>query len=374
MMSPFFSVSNLFFLVGFSLLLWRSLTRERGALKKESELFPLKKESNHVSWEHIADQLAIIIPARNEEASLPTLLGSLKPLKKFGTTIIVVDDQSTDRTAEISRELGFEVLSTSSKPEGWSGKNWACHQGAHYLNQIHYQGKYILFTDADTSHRPENYPKALAWFSLHQASLMTARPFHRNPSRWETLLGPFYSLVQFITDARQTHPRPERFFSIGQFLLFEKEYYWQSQGHFKCKNLLAEDLALAKECFYQDKTFIVYPLADLYTTRMYSSPQEFFSGWQRNFRLGMKYSSPQTWMETILIIGIAMGGWQWLRYLLMVGYFAWDQKKNGRFSLFGAFLYPLSLSAFILISLSARVSNSLKLSLRWKARRYSTEQ
>jgi cellulose synthase/poly-beta-1,6-N-acetylglucosamine synthase-like glycosyltransferase len=372
-MSQLFTGSNLLFASGYGMLWWRHFIRARKSVRNINTVFPPKQESNHISWQHLADQLAIIVPARNEEKNLSTLLKSLYPLKKIGTTIIVVDDQSTDRTHDIARELGFEVIKSSSKPEGWSGKNWACHQGAHHLNQIHFSGKYILFTDADTSHHPEHYPKALSWFSQHSAALMTCRPYHRNPTAWEKALGPFYSMIQLITDSKQTLPSKERFFSIGQFLLFDKDYYWASEGHLKIKNVLAEDLALAKECFSRGQTFLVYPLTDLYSTRMYATPQEFFSGWQRNFRLGMKYSSPKTWIETILVVGATLGHWTWIHYALLTLFFVRDQRDNGRFSTIGAFLYPINMGLFIFISLCARVSNSLKLGLRWKARRYSTD-
>jgi glycosyltransferase involved in cell wall biosynthesis len=74
--------------------------------------------------------VSVIIPARNEEHNLPTLLRSLatQPLKPH--EIIVVDDGSTDRTAELARQLGAMVVASKPLPEGWRGKTWACHQGA----------------------------------------------------------------------------------------------------------------------------------------------------------------------------------------------------------------------------------------------------
>jgi len=80
-----------------------------------------------------ADQplaVSVIIPARNEEHNLPALLRSLAVQPAKPREIIVVDDGSMDRTAEIARQHGATVIASQPLPEGWRGKTWACHQGA----------------------------------------------------------------------------------------------------------------------------------------------------------------------------------------------------------------------------------------------------
>ena len=82
-------------------------------------------------WESASvEGLSIIIPARNEEENLPTLLRSLAAQSVRPGEIIVVDDASTDHTAEVARQNGARVVNSLPLPEGWRGKTWACHQGA----------------------------------------------------------------------------------------------------------------------------------------------------------------------------------------------------------------------------------------------------
>src|SRR5688572_13372129 len=76
------------------------------------------------------EQLSIIIPARNEEQNLPTLLRSLAAQSIRPREIIVVDDASTDHTSEIARQHNARVINSQPLPDGWRGKTWACHQGA----------------------------------------------------------------------------------------------------------------------------------------------------------------------------------------------------------------------------------------------------
>ncbi len=100
--------------------------------------------------------LSVIIPARNEAHNLPTLLGSLAAQSVRPCEILVVDDGSTDRTAEVARELGARVIASEPLPEGWRGKTWACHQGAQAAT-----GELLCFVDADTWFEPGGLARIL---------------------------------------------------------------------------------------------------------------------------------------------------------------------------------------------------------------------
>src|SRR5438876_956996 len=85
-------------------------------------------------------KLSIIIPARNEELSLPRLLGSLARQTLVPHEIIVVNDHSTDATPEVARLFGAALLNAADPPPGWIGKTWACWTGARSA-----QGELLLF-------------------------------------------------------------------------------------------------------------------------------------------------------------------------------------------------------------------------------------
>src|SRR5262249_35492885 len=102
--------------------------------------------------EEALPSVSIIVPARNEERALATLLRSLLVQEYPNIEIVVVDDASTDATCRIAAEFAqadsrVRVLQGSSPALGWTGKNYACYQGAQAAS-----GEWLLFTDADTEH------------------------------------------------------------------------------------------------------------------------------------------------------------------------------------------------------------------------------
>ena len=102
--------------------------------------------------------LSIIVPARNEAENLQRLLPSLCQLDYPGPLeLIVVNDNSKDDTAVIAESYGAKVVHIDGLPEGWLGKPHACHHGASVA-----QGDFLLFTDADTFHKPESAKSAIA--------------------------------------------------------------------------------------------------------------------------------------------------------------------------------------------------------------------
>jgi 4,4'-diaponeurosporenoate glycosyltransferase len=89
--------------------------------------------------------LSVVIPARDEERTLPSLLGSLGRLADGMPETIVVDDGSRDATAAVARSAGATIVNPGEPPFGWTGKAWACDRGARSTN-----GELLLFLDADT--------------------------------------------------------------------------------------------------------------------------------------------------------------------------------------------------------------------------------
>src|SRR4030095_13577547 len=93
--------------------------------------------------------ISVLIPARNEESVIGPLLESLSRQRFQQYEILVLDDDSTDRTAlEVDHAAKtnprISLLKSELLPEGWIGKTWACHQLAN-----HARGDYFLFLDAD---------------------------------------------------------------------------------------------------------------------------------------------------------------------------------------------------------------------------------
>ncbi|MGC2417132.1 MAG: glycosyltransferase, partial [Candidatus Acidiferrales bacterium] len=134
--------------------------------------------------------VSAIIPARNEEASIARTVESVAAQPEIGE-VIVVNDQSTDRTGEILAALAaritkLRVLATDDLPRGWVGKNHAASLGAAAAT-----GDWLLFTDADTFHLPGSTRRALADAVDHDAVLVSYSPEQELGTFWERALIPF---------------------------------------------------------------------------------------------------------------------------------------------------------------------------------------
>ena len=123
-------------------------------------------------------ELTVIIPARNEEQNLPACLESLvaqsEDIFHLGRDweLIVVNDQSADRTAEIARSFpGVTLLEAAKLERGWTGKNNAIWTAARKA-----RGRWLLFTDADTIHEPGDLHRAIHEATRHKAGMLELFP------------------------------------------------------------------------------------------------------------------------------------------------------------------------------------------------------
>jgi len=126
-------------------------------------------------------RVSVLIPARDEERTLPNLLPALRRQSLVPDELIVIDDQSSDRTAAIAAAEGVRVLQPPPLPEGWCGKTWALHNGAQAC-----QGDLLVFLDADTEPSPAFLERLVA---TQQAlgGLVSVQPFHRTEKAYEQL-------------------------------------------------------------------------------------------------------------------------------------------------------------------------------------------
>jgi len=315
-------------------------------------------------------KVSLIIPARNEEAHLPRLLDSLEAIDYPNLEIIVVDDSSTDATLAIAQRYPVQVVSGRPRPEGWLGKPWACHQGS-----LQATGELLLFTDADTDHRPESLKIAVATLLDQKAAALSALPFHQNPKLWERLTGPFQLLLIALTNPYGT-PKKGRVFAIGQYLLFHRSHYDAIGGHEAIRSENVDDLALAGRILDVGARWVVYTGRSLYSVHMYETLMEFIQGWRRNFRGGMRHNSPLSALEVGLFfmamtkgldgepLSLAISG-------MTVVVLALTQNKIGSFSIAGILLLPFSIILFTGISLLAVYDKVLLRPLVWKNRSYA---
>lgn len=348
------------------------------ALVYRSRSHSLLRKSTLATQLTLSD-VSVIVPARNEAENLRRLLPSLLRAEGEQLEVIVVDDHSSDATASVAGNLGAKVISAGARPEGWTGKSWACQVGAQAATR-----EVLLFIDADTVQNPSAIRALLP--RLDQASLVSAAPFHLNPSWWEKLLGPFQILIMLgcAVDGGDRY-------AIGQFLMFRRSTYERLGGHARVRETICEDLALAqlvREAHAQGElTHAVWSdlSGGVYKVRMYQSFAEFWSGWRRLMRLGLKRSSMLGGIAVYAVIAnltigfaplqdpaqvaplatpviLAVGGWILTLRL---------QHRWGEFSPLGFFAFPFTLMLFAILSLVAIVDQIFRRDFVWRGRRYS---
>lgn len=230
--------------------------------------------------------VSVIIPARNEEASIARAVESVAAQAEVGE-VIVVNDQSTDRTGEILAELAsripkLKLLAIDELPAGWIGKNHAAAIGAAAA-----QGDWLLFTDADTYHEIGSTRRALADAVDHDAVLVSYSPEQEMESFWERVLIPFVycRLAARFSFARVNDPASPDAAANGQFLLVLRDAYEAAGGHAAVGGDVLEDVALAR--LLKQKGFGIYFTAPIgiVRTRMYRSFRSMWQGWTKNLYL-----------------------------------------------------------------------------------------
>ena len=227
-------------------------------------------------------EVSIIVPARNEEASLADCLRSLAAQTGISFEPIVVDDGSTDRTREIAECFGVRVISAPPMPPGWTGKNNAVIAGAAVA-----RGAWLLFTDADTVHLPGSLARAVAEAKLENADLLSYSPEQIVETFAERVVMPivFAELAAEYPPDRVRDQASGVAAANGQYILVRREAYDHVGGHASVAGEILEDVALAK-AFRRAGLHVDFRYGgDAVRTRMYRSWAQLREGWTKNLAL-----------------------------------------------------------------------------------------
>lgn len=240
------------------------------------------------AWETVRPEVSVIIPARNEEASLDACLGSLTRQAGTAFEIIVVDDNSTDRTREIARSFpGVCIVTPSALPPGWTGKNNALVAGS-----SHARGAWLLFTDADTVHLPGSLSRSLEEAKREGAALLSYSPRQEVRGFWEKAILPviFAELACTYRPSDVCDPSSDAAAANGQYLLISRQAYDAVGGHAAIATNLLEDVALARAVKQSGRKIRFRYGGDAVSTRMYRSFAQLREGWTKN--LALLFSRP----------------------------------------------------------------------------------
>ncbi|MFL6411994.1 MAG: glycosyltransferase [Nitrososphaeraceae archaeon] len=191
-------------------------------------------------------KVSVILPARNEEEYIAKCLESLLGQDYPNFEIIAVNDSSNDKTGDIIYEYAKKnscivTVNAKPKPDGWTGKNWACYEG--YLRAT---GDVFLFTDADTVHSPYTMSLALGHVLRDNLDAITAIPRLLCKDVWTKITLPMLSnfLHSRFSPLRVNNPKTKTGYFFGSFYMITRRTYEMVGTHKIVKHELVEDGAL----------------------------------------------------------------------------------------------------------------------------------
>ena len=338
-----------------------------------------------------APLVSVLIPARNEEENIETCLKSLQKQDYSNFEILVLDDNSTDRTAELVERMAakddrIKLIKGQPLPEGWAGKPFACYQLAEKA-----RGSWLLFIDADTTSAPHMLRSVLALALELKPSLLSGFPRQMAESLPEKIAMP---LMYFVIMGwmplwwlqRSKGARPS--LAIGQFLLFPKEDYWRIGGHMAVKDRILEDVWLGVETVRHGGRHIAIDLSTVFYCRMYREVGTIWEGFVKWIYsvaalspaalVGLLaaafvfYMAPFYWLLNGYLSAAAPTDWRFIVtfQVAMIIFMRWLVDHHFRQSLLSTFLHPLAFSFLFAAGLYGGWREVVGLGVRWKERLY----
>jgi len=333
-------------------------------------------------------RVSLLVPARNEEDNIGRCIHSLLKQKYPDFQVIVLDDSSTDSTWSVLEELvardnRLTIVKGNPVPDGWLGKHWACHQ----LSKLA-DGELILFTDADTHHRPDTLRNAVAALLDEKADLVTVFPKQTVLSWAERLTIPVipWSLFSFIPIALAHNSKTPRVsFANGQYMLFTRLSYEMIGGHSEVRHNIVDDLALAKRIKLINLRLRILDGTKDITCRMYRDFRQVIDGFGKNLFAAFNYNIPLfmfiwLWLglvflepPVIILCGLLGSDISTLSMLLAgstiaVSLLLWALAyRQFKFAIWQVGLYPVTTLFFIVIAFRSMILTLAKKN-RWKDR------
>ncbi len=225
----------------------------------------------HLSGNERLPMLSIVVPARDEAANLHRLLPLLQELHYPGSyEVVVVDDNSTDRTSAIAAAYGAKVIRIESLPSDWLGKPFACHRGA-----LAAEGEWLLFTDADTRHAADGPARAVAYAVQNRLDGLSIflRQECKNLVDRLPLMAAFAGLFSGLG-------RRNKLLN-GQYILLRGQVYRDSGGFAAVRDEALEDLALGNRLSRLGYQVLMMRGEEAATVQMYDSASQVWHGMAR---------------------------------------------------------------------------------------------
>lgn len=262
-------------------------------------------------WEEAFPRVSVLIPARNEAGVIRETVQSLAAQDYPYLEIIVLDDNSTDGTADLARSASrkAQVLKGADLPDGWAGKNWACHQ----LSQAA-TGEILVFTDADVRWSTGSVTALVTHFLRSEADLLTVWPTQTTVTWPERLTVPLMAMVilAYLPIWGVHHVASTVFGAAnGQCMAWRRVAYQKAGGHEAVRETVLEDVTQARTVKGLGMRLRMADGAGLIGCRMYDGWPSVLKGYAKNILAGYGGAIPLI-IATIFHWLIFLFPWVWL--------------------------------------------------------------
>jgi GT2 family glycosyltransferase len=333
--------------------------------------------------------VSVIMPARNEERAVGAAVASLMAQDYPDIEVIVVDDQSTDRTRlEAAEAIGSDprgrLVGGTDLPDGWVGKSWAAWQGYQ-----HSTGDWLLFTDADVIQRPDCIGRCLALATaLDRGITLIPRIHVGTPAEAVVLPAAFAMIATFVAPGPLVRASStSTAMAAGGFMLMPRQDYEAVGGHRAIRGRMVDDVSMAQRLKAAGRPLRMVDGVELAHLRMYDGAEDMWLGWRKNASFGAA-DVPRAVVGSSLVAGTAaigpaatiFGILSGCRALAALGALGWcaqilTARINSR-AVGGAPTYALAFPAGVAFIAAAAIRGAIdRLSGKgavWRGRRYPT--
>lgn len=324
------------------------------------------------------DLVSILIPARNEEDKILSLLESIDQQDYQNYEVIIYDDGSSDGTYAVCSAYAtdhkrFKVIKGDKLPDGWSGKNYACDQLAKQAN-----AKYFLFLDADVCLADSLINSAIHRMHLYKLGLLSLFPNQDMLTVGERITVPLiHYLLLNLLPLRLVYLIKNGVVATasGQCMFFDGDVYRQNRWHKQIKNKMsgdAEVMKLVKTKLFNGEVLLANGMI---RSRKYDSYSHAVTCLSKNLMAAFNFNTPALLIYILLMVGGPMVVLMTLNFNLiffMAGLIILSRimtsLSSGENAGYNVILHPLQMINLVIIAFLS-IQKYLTKTVVWKGRK-----
>jgi hypothetical protein len=337
---------------------------------------------------------SVLIPARNEERAIGPAVAAALASEGVQLEVIVLDDHSEDRTAEVVGRLAradgrVRLVAAPELPPGWCGKQHAC-----WVLSGLVRYPYLVFLDADVRIAPDALARMVAFLEQSGADLASGIPRQETVGLLEKLLIPLihFILLGFLPLWRMRRSRRTGFAAgCGQLFIARREGYDSSGGHSAIRESLHDGIKLPRAFRAAGLRTDLFDATGIASCRMYRSAGAVWRGLAKN--AGEALAAPalivpmtaclllgQVLPPVLVLLGLCSWPRPWPSWQIVLAVLATAAAyvprllaaRRFRQSWLGALLHPLGILLLLAIQWHAFLRKLLGRPSTWKGRPYPT--